>query len=130
MTCGPVTGWNNRIVVFCQFRSQFKLVYFCRRPFSKFRAFFDGYKTDSRGVLSYSKYLRNLRLGNPFCNGQKTLEIFQFRFLSELTKYGDSTIGRASFLPKQFPKICAFLVLFPGDYLCNHIFGFVSAFKP
>jgi hypothetical protein len=31
---------------------------------------------------------------------------------------------------KQFPKIWAFLVLFLRDYLCNHIFRFVSTLKP
>jgi hypothetical protein len=32
--------------------------------------------------------------------------------------------------PNKFPKIWAFLVLFLRDNLCNHIFGYVSAFKP
>ena len=46
------------------------------------------------------------------------------------TEYEDSTIGLDSFLSKQFPKIWAFLVLFLEDYLCNQIFGFMSAFEP
>ena len=42
----------------------------------------------------------------------------------------DSTIGRGSFLSKEFTKIWAFLVLFLSDYLCYQIFRFVSALKP
>ena len=36
-------------------------------------------------------------------NGRQQ-KISQFRFWSEPTKYGDSTVGRGSFMPKEFAK--------------------------
>jgi hypothetical protein len=98
----------------------------------------DGRKTDPRGVNSLGISCRKLRLGGPFCDRPTTLEIAKtahnknipIQIWSQPTKYADSTIGRGSFLPKEFAKFWTFLVPFLRDYLYNQIFGFVSELKP
>jgi hypothetical protein len=114
-------------------------VYYCR-PFPKFRAFLDRCKTDPRGVISYRKSLRNLRLGVRFETVQerskfrkrptKKYSNLDFDRNRPNTEIQLLRIGRGSLLPKEFTKIWSFLVLFLRDYLCNQIFGFVSALKP
>ena len=62
----PIINRASRIPVFGRFRSKSTSGYFCCRPFSKFRAFLDRFKTDPRGVIFYRKSLRDLRLGVRF----------------------------------------------------------------
>ena len=83
---------------FWRLRSKSKFVYFCCRPFSKFRTLLDRCKTDLRGVIFYREPQRNYRTnteiqllaGVPSClkNSPKLVHFLCYSFgITHVTRF-------------------------------------------